>query len=291
MNNPETRCHYTIGGHTFAVEGEDLCAILADKHRFERFLADNMGKGEAEFHFMETSEIPPASGRLIYQLKDEDTLFLFTRTSAGYRLHLRQDCGKALDLWLDEGSREMRLAGDMDKRMLYYALWFGYGLQTLSKQTVMVHSSCIVCHEGAILFLGESGTGKSTHTRLWREHIAGAHLLNDDSPVLRIEEGEVWVYGSPWSGKTPCYRTERYRLKACVRLSQAPRNEIKRLSVLQGYAALHPSFPPPFAYERSLYNPLSRMLGDILSQVPCYHLACLPDEEAARLSHDTLFNL
>ena len=71
MNNPETRCHYTIGGHTFAVEGEDLCAILADKHRFERFLADNMGKGEAEFHFMETSEIPPASGRLIYQLKDE----------------------------------------------------------------------------------------------------------------------------------------------------------------------------------------------------------------------------
>ena len=44
-------------------------------------------------------------------------------------------------------------------------------------------------------FLGESGTGKSTHTRLWRENIAGSKLLNDDSPIVRYEEGGVWVYG------------------------------------------------------------------------------------------------
>ena len=53
-----------------------------------------------------------------------------------------------------------------------------------------------------------------------------AFLLNDDSPVLRVEDDVVQVYGSPWSGKTPCYRQECHKLEACVRLSQAPYNRI-----------------------------------------------------------------
>ena len=140
------------------------------------------------------------------------------------------------------------------------------------------------------MFLGESGTGKSTHTRLWREHIDGSFLLNDDSPMVRVEEGKVWVYGSAWSGKTPCYRNERSELKACVRLSQAPHNRIRKLSLLQAYASLHPSCAPEFAYDDALYDEVSRTLGQILSEVPVYHLECLPDGDAARLSCQTVFS-
>jgi hypothetical protein len=141
----------------------------------------------------------------------------------------------------------------------------------------------------AVLFLGESGTGKSTHTRLWREHIGGAFLLNDDSPFLRVEDGKVWAYGSPWSGKTPCYKQERYELKGCVRLSQAPYNRIRKLPVLQAYGAIHPSCPPEFAYDGVLYDHVSSFINRLLSAVPFYHLACLPDGAAAQLSCQTLF--
>ncbi len=136
--------------------------------------------------------------------------------------------------------------------------------------------------------MGESGTGKSTHTRLWREHIEGAFLLNDDSPIIRIIDGKPWVYGSPWSGKTPCYKNESYPLPASVRLSQAPYNQIKKLSIAQGYSALHPSCPPNFAYSDELYDYISDFLGSLLSAVPVYHLACLTDAAAAHLSHDTI---
>ena len=176
--------------------------------------------------------------------------------------------------------------------MVFYkfALWIGYGLMTCHQDTIAIHSSCIVFKDEAVLFLGESGTGKSTHTRLWRENIPGAILLNDDSPLIRVENGDVWVYGSPWSGKTPCYKDERYKLRGCVRLSQAPCNQIKKQTVLQSYGALHPSCPPEFAYDEYLYDGVSHTLNGILSAVPCYHLACLPDAEAAWLSCKTFFS-
>lgn len=80
----------------------------------------------------------------------------------------------------------------------------------------------------------------------------------------------------------------RYPLGGCVRLSQAPFNKIQRLSPLKAYAALHPSCPPEFAYDEVLYEGISDTLDDILSKVPVFHLACLPDEAAAQLSHSTL---
>ena len=157
--------------------------------------------------------------------------------------------------------------------------------------TVAIHTSTI-CYQGkVVLFLGESGTGKSTHTRLWRENIEGAVLLNDDSPILRIIDGKPWVYGSPWSGKTPCYKNESYPLAACVRLSQAPFNKIEQLNVAQGYGALHPSCPPCFAYDDALYDSISGTLSNLLSNVPVYHLSCLPDAAAARLSCETIFGV
>ena len=96
-------------------------------------------------------------------------------------------------------------------------------------------------------------------------------------------------YGSPWSGKTPCYKQERYELVGCVRLSQAPFNQIRKLSVLQSYGAIHPSCPPEFAYDSNLYDPISQFIDKLITNTPFYHLACLPNKEAAELSFHTLF--
>ena len=75
-------------------------------------------------------------------------------------------------------------------------------------------------------FLGKSGTGKSTHSQLWLRYLEGYELLNDDHPIIRLVNDEVIIYGSPWSGKTPCYKNKQARLKAVVRLEQASENKI-----------------------------------------------------------------
>ena len=278
---------YKIAGHCFEISGEQLCEAVSLIEGFKPFEV----RTEEPVFFMhegKKEEIPSITKEQ-YTFDYEDVRGTFGRTPEGFCLQLKPTMEDAFYLWCKEGEPIIYLQGNWSMRLYRFALWVGYGLMTLGCDTLAIHSSCIVYQGKAVLFLGESGTGKSTHTRLWRESIEGAVLLNDDSPMIRIEDGKVWAYGSAWSGKTPCYKDERYELKACVRLSQAPENKIRRLSVLQAYGAIHPSCAPEFAYDEVLYDGVSRVIGKILSVVPCFHLACLPNEDAALLSCKTIF--
>ena len=155
-----------------------------------------------------------------------------------------------------------------------------YTFNTTCLDTLMVHASVIAYREGGYMFLGRSGTGKSTHSSLWLKHIDGTYLLNDDNPVIRLENGHVNVYGTPWSGKTPCYKNEVFPLKAIVRLSQAPHNEIKRLSPLHSYASLMPACSCMRWDSRSTES-LHKTVEKVISKVKGWHLECLPDADAA----------
>ena len=115
-------------------------------------------------------------------------------------------------------------------------------------------------------------------------------LLNDDSPFVRVhDDGQVIVYGSPWSGKTPCYRQENYPLRAMVRLSQAPFNRISALPPLQAIGALLPSAPPAFNYVEETSDMVCEFVSDVVSSASFYHLECLPDTAAAELTYSTVF--
>ena len=276
---------YQVAGHSFVVCGEGLCRAVEAMGGFEAFCAEG---GSACFSFAEGLDVPEMRQSL-YEFSYEDITGVFGRTERGFLLTLKPEAEEGLSLWHDAGGTEVQVCGNMSVMLLRFALWIGFGLMSVQSETVAIHSSCIIYGDKAVLFLGESGTGKSTHTRLWQEYIDGAFLLNDDSPFLRVEDGRVWAYGSPWSGKTPCYRQERYELKACVRLSQAPYNQISKLGVLQAYGAIHPSCPPEFAYDDCLYDHISSFINKLLSSVPFYHLDCLPDKKAAQLSFKTVF--
>lgn len=280
---------YQIAGHLFEVSGEELCKAMACIEGFRPF---EVAEGEPVFRFLEgkASDIPEMKN-VEYDFEYEGVKGTFGRTAEGFRLNLNPETEMPFDVWCREGDTVVYLGGNWSMLLYRFAMWVAYGLMTLQQDTLAIHSSCIIYQGKAVLFLGESGTGKSTHTRLWREHIEGAVLLNDDSPMIRVEEGKVWAYGSAWSGKTPCYKNERYELKACVRLSQAPHNQMRKLSVLQAYGAIHPSCAPEFAYDEALYDKVSQIIGQILSAVPFYHLACLPDREAALLSCKTIYGI
>lgn len=163
-----------------------------------------------------------------------------------------------------------------------------FAFATAPDSTLLFHSSTVVWHDRAYMFLGVSGTGKSTHTRLWLKNIGQTHLLNDDNPVVRInEQGIPVVYGSPWSGKTPCYRNEQYPLGAIVKLCQYPENQIQQLSVIESYVALTESVSGK-RWERRIAGGLNTTIGKMLEETSVFLLRCLPDDEAAKLCWQTV---
>lgn len=163
-----------------------------------------------------------------------------------------------------------------------------FGVAAAPHSTVAIHASVVVHQRKAILFLGESGTGKSTHTRLWLDQIPECKLLNDDSPIVRIENRALVCHGSPWSGKTPCYLNESYPISAIVRLRQAQFNRIEKLSKIAAFGALYPSCPPSFAADPMLTDHVCHTLSAIIQKVPVFSLDCLPDSDAAFLVYKTI---
>ena len=280
---------YLIAGHRIRVEGDRLTQTAEAMPGFAVFKVES--DSTPLCRFVESVEEAPSFTNVLYTSETDGIVNRFGRYSEGFLFVMTPHTGESLQLWLDKSRKTAYFSGNFHPRLLRFACWIAYGVATAALQTVAIHTSAIVCGGKAVLFLGESGTGKSTHTRLWREHIKDAVLLNDDSPIVRIIDGRPWVYGSPWSGKTPCYKNECYPLAGCVRLSQAPENKIKKLSVIQGYGALHPSCPPDFAYSDELYDCVSSLISSLLSAVPTYHLACLPDADAARLSYNTVLGV
>lgn len=280
---------YLIAGHRIRIEGDKLVRAVEAIPGFAVFKTEFAD--EPLCRFMTSTHEAHTLKKDIYSDENNGIVSLFGYSDGGYAFVMTSSDADPLKLWMNKTGNVARFGGNFDPVLLRFACWVAYGVATVPLQTVAIHTSTIQYNGKAVFFLGESGTGKSTHTRLWRENIEGAVLLNDDSPILRLIDGILWVYGSPWSGKTHCYKNERYPLAACVRLSQAPYNKIEKLSVAQGYGALHPSCPPCFAYDDALYDSISDVLSNLLAEVPVYHLSCLPNADAAHLSCETIFGL
>ena len=152
-----------------------------------------------------------------------------------------------------------------------------------------LHSSVIENRGRAYMFLGRSGTGKSTHSSLWLKHIPGSTLMNDDNPALRVHpDGRVMVYGSPWSGKTKCYKNLEYPAGAFVQIRQSPENKIARLKTLEAYSCLYGSVSGLKNEDARMFDFISDSMDKVISSVPFYVLDCRPDAEAAYLCHETV---
>lgn len=163
-----------------------------------------------------------------------------------------------------------------------------FGQASLLHDTIMIHAS-VVNHQGkGVAFLGKSGTGKSTHSRLWLQHIPDTSLLNDDNPAIRIGPEGIAIYGTPWSGKTPCYKNERLPLQGFVRLQQAPSNEFEWQEGFKGFIAVLPSCTS-IRWNKDLFSTMNTILEQVIAEVPVGYLKCLPNREAAELCQSFLF--
>lgn len=153
-----------------------------------------------------------------------------------------------------------------------FSLWMAVAMLGSSAGIIPIHASAVIYKGGAILFLGESGTGKSTRSKLWLNTFRRSELLNDDSPLLSVGLRGVEVYGSPWSGKTPCYRNEHYPLTAVVRLARSSSDRLIRLGGTEALSALLPSCPPALAQVPEFLDQTLLNLDRLINHVPVYQM-------------------
>ena len=181
------------------------------------------------------------------------------------------------------------LYGDKHKRCfgLNNVLMLAMAFAGSFKDTLLIHASTVQNGAYGYPFIAKSGTGKSTHVGLWLTHIPGSELLNDDNPILRIVDGKPFIYGSPWSGKTPCYRNRKAKLAAITRIERADENRLERLSTVQAFASLLPSCSS-MKWDEAIFNNICNVVSKFIQLVPIYTLHCRPDKAAAELSYQTL---
>lgn len=213
----------------------------------------------------------------------------FTRESCQLALEL-PGCKHAYLLTTDRHWRQVWTnlcpSTSIDYMALNDLLMLSFIYSAAFAQVVLIHASCIAIGEDGVAFLGPSGIGKSTHSRLWLAHIPHTRLLNDDQPALRLlPEGDVLLYGTPWSGKTPCYRNEKVRLRALFQMKQARENEAVRLTGIQAFRMLLGA-SSLMGRDGVSFAAISKTLSQIAGHIPAFVLRNRPEEAAARLSHE-----
>ncbi len=287
---------YSVAQHTFFVflpDGreswiEDLAQCYAP------FLQSGQHESPVLFELSaELGEIvaPSALYLHITSVQPTDLAFEVWRNEKGnYAIIVSDDEGTSKSLiYADASFRKASVVISHDTTkpsvLLNNAIMLCYAFAGAYEQTLLVHASVPQIGVTAFLFQGLSGTGKSTHSQLWRTHIPQVELLNDDNPVVRIAaDGSISVWGTPWSGKTPCYRNVRCDLGGILRLQQSSENSIRRLRPVEAFASLLASCST-MLWDKASYSAICSTVEKVVGLVPAYHLQCLPNREAAELSH------
>lgn len=169
-------------------------------------------------------------------------------------------------------------------------MWTGASFceQLLDFGGFMLHASAVVYQNRAYLFSAPSGTGKSTHTTLWRKAFGeeNTYILNDDKPVIRLENDRIMVYGTPWSGKTDQNRNIGVLLGGICFLERSDENWIKPVSAADGaFGILNQTIRPGDGEKMSV---LLGLLDRVIGQAGVWHMGCNISKDAAVMAFNAM---
>ena len=151
--------------------------------------------------------------------------------------------------------------------------------------TLLFHGSVVAVDGVAYLVTAKSGTGKSTHTRLWREVFGErAVMVNDDKPFLKIEEGRVLACGSPWNGKHQLGSNIMVPLKAICILERGETDEICPISPKEALPMLFQQSARP--QNPALMGKYMELVDRLAAGVEFYRLKCTMSENAAKVAYE-----
>lgn len=185
---------------------------------------------------------------------------------------------------LEEGFRIRKYGGPFLERA---TIQRKIAYELLNRDTLLLHGSTVGVDGAAYLFTARCGTGKSTHTRFWREIFGQrAVMVNDDKPFLKITSSGVYAYGSPWSGKHGLDTNITVPLQGICILQRGTENQIRRITPEEAIPMLlHQSYRPLDSGKGSRFEELVSLLAD---KTPLWQMACNMDPSAAEVSHSAM---
>ena len=286
--------YFRVADHIFAIEtAHDLLACCPN---YAPFLSSQQSDSCIQPVLtlrVSESELPSIEGwTLLYTDRSDDDMPRIEMYRRGeewqFRFSQSRDGAVVGAFTCDARMQNAVLYGEPTRFAIDNTMMLLYAFSTAGSRTLLFHASVIVRGENGYMFLGKSGTGKSTHAEQWMKAFSDAERLNDDNPVVRVsEDGLVRVYGSPWSGKTPCYKAADAQVKALVQLAQAPENEIKLLRPTQAYPYILSSVSGLKILPRMM-DRLYETIAALLESTPVYFLDCLPNTDAAEVCYSHL---
>ena len=205
--------------------------------------------------------------------------------TGGYQFIIRDLNG--YDCCMLQSDKEFRhckiaLNGNYNMRCfgLNNALMLSFSFRSSRARCLLIHASLVRKDGYGYAFIAKSGTGKSTQVSNWLRNIPGCDLMNDDNPIVRMVDGQAYIYGSPWSGKTPCYRNVKARLGAVTRIDRASENSLEKLSPVNGFASFLPSCSS-MKWDKDIYHEVCDTVTQVVETTGIYILHCLPDADSA----------
>ncbi len=167
----------------------------------------------------------------------------------------------------------------------YTGMYFYY--QLLRYNGLMLHSSSLAYNNKAYLFSAPSGTGKSTHVGLWQKYVGDAvSVINDDKPALRVMDDGLYVYGTPWSGKTDKNTNIKVPLGGIVFLERAETPHIRPMQTVE--AVQHLLWQTTRSVREERMNQVLDVIDKIVGRVPVYKMGVNMERESVALSFTTL---
>lgn len=207
-----------------------------------------------------------------YLSKDQDT-------PAHFSVHVTEEQFRA-EKALGEGFSD----GYIENICLYRNLC----LEALRFNKILLHS-CVVSYDGkGYAFLGKSGTGKSTHSRLWLKYLPESFIVNGDKPILSLEGDVIYAHGTPWMGKEGLGCNAKVPLAGLCFLRQAKQNKLKKLSTSEAVHLLFGQILLPQEEQNAVKT--LELADQILQNVPAYLLDCDISQEAVKTSFEGLTN-
>ncbi len=158
--------------------------------------------------------------------------------------------------------------------------------QLLEHDGFILHASVIERKGRAYAFCARSGTGKTTHCKLWLDSFPDARIINGDKPLLRFVDGGLYIYGTPWCGKEFYHVNTRAPLAGLCFIERAPDNSMARLSKAEAVTRLFPQLLMPT--EEQAVTRLFELAGRMIDTIPAFVLKCNMEKEAALVSYAAL---
>lgn len=157
----------------------------------------------------------------------------------------------------------------------------------LRHDILLLHGSTVAADGKAYLFTAKCGTGKSTHTRLWRELLGDrAVMVNDDKPFLRFTPEGILACGSPWSGKHGLDSNITVPLGGICILERGQENRIRPMSAAEALPFLLTQCDPP--EDENELPRYHQLMVTLTQRVPLWHMQCNKEIGAAQTAFDAM---